>query len=307
VAYVGDRHPQAKALAFASAEHRVVEVFRGFAVDGDEREAAQILSSAKVLLANRIGRGLRLHSRPLRELVRQIELANGDLDLHPGIGVMSEHLGDAPDRLRVAAGRRDQVDRDYLSGLRAPGLRRRHQDVVRDAPVFRHEKEDTVLGMHTADDAARAALEHFHHGAERTAALVASAYAHGGAIAVDHLAHLRGRQEHRRPAFVGHEKAVAVGVAFDAPGDERDALCDEQRAGAVLDDFARALERSKRLVERLPLALLDREALSELVRREGRARAVQRFADLMPVFGCRRRRPFGTIAAPKRCFLCLFL
>ena len=34
-----------------------------------------------------------------RELVRQLVLAQRDLDFHAGIGVVAEHLDDAPDRL----------------------------------------------------------------------------------------------------------------------------------------------------------------------------------------------------------------
>jgi hypothetical protein len=178
---------------------------------------------------------------------------------------------------------------------------------VRNATVLGDEEQHAVLGVHAPHDAALRALEDFDHAAERTAAVVAPAHTHGGTIAVDHFAHLRRRKEHRRPAFVGHEKAVAVGMALDPPGEERDALREEQRAGAVLHDFAGALERGERLVERLSLALLDGEAIGKLARRERRAGAVQRLADLMRVFGRESARPLGAVAAPKRCFLCLFL
>jgi hypothetical protein len=50
---------------------------------------------------------------------------------------------------------------------------------------------------------------------------------------VNHLAHLRGRQEHARAAVIGLEKAVAVGMALDAAGDQSDALRDQQGSGAV--------------------------------------------------------------------------
>ena len=124
-----------------------------------------------------------------------------------------------------------------------------------DAPVLGHEKQHAVLVVQAPDDAALRALEHLDDVAFRPAAVVAPAHAHRGAVAVHHLAHLGRRQEHRGSAFVRHEEAVAVGMALDAPGDERDALRDEQRAGAVLHHLARALERGERLVERVALAL----------------------------------------------------
>jgi hypothetical protein len=307
VAHVGDRDPEPKALAFLLAVNRVVEVPGRLAVDGDERELAQILPSLQILLAHRVRGGLRLCQRPLRELVRQVELAHRDLDLHAGIGVVAEHLGDAPDRLGVAAGRRHEIDRHDLPRLGAARLGARHQDVVRDAPVVRHEKQHPVLRVHASDDAALRALEHLDHGPDRAAAVVASADAHRRTIAVHHLAHLRRRQEHRRPALVGHQESVAVGMALDASGDQRDALRDQQRSGAVLHHLARALERGQRLVERAALAPLDLEALRELGARERRAGAVQRVDDLARVFRRRGLRPLCPSTSAKRCFSCLFL
>jgi len=157
------------------------------------------------------------------------------------------------------------------------------------------------------DDAAPRALEHLDQRAQRPAARVAPGHAHGRAVAVHDFAHVRLREQHRRPAHVGHEEAMAVGMALDASRDERDAFRDEQRAGAVLHHLARALERGKRLLERRPLALLDLEALRQLIARERRARAVHRLENLALVIRARRRRPLCAVTAPERCFSCLFL
>ena len=245
--------------------------------------------------------------------MRQVELAQRDLDLHARIGVVAEHLGDAPDGLRVLRRLRHQLHGDDLPGLRLARLGRRHQDVVRDAPVLRHEEEHAVLGVQAPDDAAVAALEHFDHLADRAAAMVAPAHAHRGAVAVHEAAHLRRRQEHRRPALVGDEEAVPVGMALDAAGDERDALGDEQRAGAVLHRLARAHERGDAGVELVALARPDVEALGELLRRERLARALELAQDLVAVrvarrrsarrlvsLGARRLVPLGARAAPQR-------
>ena len=74
-------------------------------------------------------------------------------------------------------------------------------------------------------------------------------------------------------------RPVTVGVAFDAPGDERDALRDEQGSGAVLHHFACALERAERALEIAPRVARHMQARSELVRGERRARRVQRLED----------------------------
>ncbi len=212
--------------------------------------------------------------------MRQVELAHRDLDLHPGIGVVAEYLGDAADRLRVLARLRDEIDGDHLARLGAAHFRGRHEDVVGDAPVLGNQERDAVLGVQPADDAALAALEHLDDHPGRTAALIAPGDAHGGAVAVQHFAHLRGRQENLRAAVVGHEKAMAVAMAFDASGDDRDALRDEQRACAVLHDVARALERRERLFEGIFLRTGDAQPLRELFRRERLARELERVQDV---------------------------
>ena len=74
-----------------------------------------------------------------------------------------------------------------------------------------------------------------------------------------------GGKEDGGAAVVGHEEAVAVGMAFDAPGDQRDALRDQQGAGAVLHDLAGALERAQRAVEFAPRLAPDAQARGELV------------------------------------------
>ena len=110
--------------------------------------------------------------------MRQIELAQRDLDLHAGIGVMAEHFGNAPDRLGVRRRRLDEIDGDDFAGLRLAPFGGRHEDVVRDAPVLGHEDQHAALIVQAADDAALRALEHLDEHADRPAALIGAAHAH---------------------------------------------------------------------------------------------------------------------------------
>ncbi len=288
VADIGDRHPQAPVAALAAGVDRVVEVLRRLAVDGDEVELAQVAPPLGVLRLHRARQGLRLRERFLRKLVRQIELAQRDLDLHPGVGVVAEHLGDAADGLRVLGRRLDQLDGHDLAGLHL--ARVGQDDVVRDAPVLRHEVGDAVLEMHATDDAALRALEDLDHRAHRPPAVVAARDAHRSAVAVHQAAHLGGGKEHRRAAVVGHEEAVTVGVALDAPGHRGDAPRDEQRAGAVAHHLARALERGERNVELAALVPRNTQALRELVgvhRRAGALENAQGFRKILLLFRTR--------------------
>ena len=130
VAHVGDRDEQAESAFRRAARRlerlavdRVVEVPRGLAVDGHERQ----------MRARRCARRGRRPSPPreklaqpldfAREDVRQIVLAQRDLDLHARVGVVAEHFDHAPDRLHVLRGLHDDLDRDDLAGLGARSRR----------------------------------------------------------------------------------------------------------------------------------------------------------------------------------------
>jgi hypothetical protein len=92
-------------------------------------------------------------------------------------------------------------------------------------------------------------------------------------------------------------------MSLDAPGNEGDALRDEQRAGTVLHYFAGALERGERGVECAPLARPDGEARGELVGFERRAGAIQRLENLAAVV----IGSFSPIPSAKRCSFGFFL
>jgi hypothetical protein len=76
---------------------------------------------------------------------------------------------------------------------------------------------------------------------------------------------------------------VAVGMAFDAPGDERDALRDEQAAGAVLHYFTGALEPGERALEIASRVARHMEPRRELLARERGARRVQGAEDALRI------------------------
>jgi len=113
--------------------------------------------------------------------------------------------------------------------------------------------------------------------------MVAPGDAHRGAVAVHELAHLGRGQEDRISRFIWNQKPMTVRVPFDAPGDERDALRDEQAAGAVPHHVAGALERRERALELAPCVASDVQARGQLVRGQRRARGVENGQDALPV------------------------
>src|SRR2546423_240529 len=97
---------------------------------------------------------------------------------------------------------------------------------------------------------------------------------------------------------------MAVGMPLDAPGDERDALGNKQRADAVLHHLARALECGEAGVERPALAPLwtmrDAQAIAKLLRVQRLARALELAQDLAAVIVGRRCAALGARPAAQR-------
>ena len=149
---VGDRHDEAEALALALAVHGVVEVLRRFAVDRDERQRRDVDAAGAVAVGHLGGQLAGLLARGERELVRQIVLAQRDLDLHAGVGVAAQHLDDARDRLALRRGLLHDLDDDDVAGFRAAAFVRRHQQVLVDAAILGDDERDAALVVEAADD-----------------------------------------------------------------------------------------------------------------------------------------------------------
>ena len=115
VADVGDGDDEPEALAGALAIDRIVEILRRLAVDGDERQVRDVDAALAVGCAH-FGRQARgLPSGDGRERVRQVVLAQRDLDFHSGVGVVAEHVHHLRQRLAVRRGLLDQFGDNDLA------------------------------------------------------------------------------------------------------------------------------------------------------------------------------------------------
>ena len=105
VADVGDRDDQAEARRVRLGVDRVVEIARILAVDGHQRQRAQVDARCGFARIDVLAAGLRLAQRRRRELVRQVEARDrrlgGELDRTVRIQALDD------DRLR----RRDASSR----------------------------------------------------------------------------------------------------------------------------------------------------------------------------------------------------
>ncbi len=158
--HVGNRHGQLPPRGRARAMHRVVEVARIRAIDGDECQAAQILAPAPRLLGD-VGR-----QRPCllgddrRPLKRKLVGPDGDVDLHSGRHVITHHLDDMPDGLAALGWLLDDLDDHHLAVMRLAGCGIGNEDVVKQAPIVRRDETHAAVAAITADDAMGVPFEH---------------------------------------------------------------------------------------------------------------------------------------------------
>ena len=232
------------------------------------RRCAAPASTGAVALGHLLGKLRCLPARGERELVRQIVLAQGDLDLHARIGVAAEHFDDARDRFALGRGLLDDLGDNDVACLRAAALVPRHQQILIDSPVLGDDEADPALLVQPPDDGAVRALENVDDLAFRATAPVGAGAAHRRTVAVQHLVHLARSEEDIGAAVVGNEKAEAVGVSLHGAGDEVELRDDAELALAVHQQLAVALHRIDAVEECVACAPVDCHGPRELGRRQ---------------------------------------
>ena len=93
--------------------HRVVEIARGFAIDGYDIERPIILAAGQLVLANDIGEALRLFQNLGRKMMRDMVLPDHDLDVHAEIIRPSEDFDHASNRVLAVFRKFQNLDVDH--------------------------------------------------------------------------------------------------------------------------------------------------------------------------------------------------
>ena len=231
----------------------VVEIARILPVDGDEREAAQVLPTLQVGAAHPGGQRRRLRHRLLGPRDRQLVRADGDVDLHPGQHPGPEHLLDGADR-RVAPRRRLGDARDDVVAVARIGARvGRNEDIVMDPRVVGAHEGDTALAPQASDHLRDAPLDDLDQ--RPFAAPVAIDLHHAGhhPVPVHQPAHVPRGEEQIGARVVGPDESEPVTVSDDAPRDEVHPVDEPELAAAVADDLAVALHGREPPLQRLLL------------------------------------------------------
>ena len=220
VAHVGNGHQQTPAVGLLAAArdhrrlgiHRVVEVARVLAVDGDQGHVGQIDPAGAVLGTHRVGQGARLGHAGVGKLVRHAVLAHRDLDLHARVVHLAQHLLHAADGLAVQRRRLGQLDDDHLPGPGGADGALGNHHVLAEALVLGRHQPQAAFVQQAADDGLRRALDDLEHAPLGAAAPVQAHHAHAHAVAVQHRPHLVGRQVDVRLTVVAQHETVAVAM-----------------------------------------------------------------------------------------------
>ena len=216
VADVGNGHPQAPAAAaLLLAVHRVVKVAGVFAVNGHQRQLAQIDAAHFRLFRHLLAqRGdLFLHFR--RPDVGDFVGAQGHIHGHAGAHIIAEHFHNFANGLGAAGRALGQFDHHHEAHPRAHYRFRRHQDIKAQAAVVRHHKADAGVGKVAADDLTGARLEHAYYAGFAAAFTICAQRLGEDHIAVHAHLHLLAGEIKIVLAPLDAQEAKAVPVADD--------------------------------------------------------------------------------------------
>ncbi len=92
---------------------RIVEVARGFAIDGYDIERPIILPASQLVLANHVGKVLRLLQNFRRKMMRDVMLPDHDLDIDAEIIRPAEDFDHSANRVLAAFGKFQNLDVDH--------------------------------------------------------------------------------------------------------------------------------------------------------------------------------------------------
>ena len=139
---------------------RVVEVARGFAVDGHRGPAAEVPPSELVARTDPRSRAPGFGQRRRPVLVGQLVLADDQPRVHAGRVDIAEHRGDAADRVARGRGPARDLDLHHLAGHGGRGFRARHMDIHHQPPVEWNDVRQTgIIDVVAAGEALGCALE----------------------------------------------------------------------------------------------------------------------------------------------------
>ena len=273
--HIGNRDDQPETVPARFAPHRIVEILGVLAVDGHQRQLAQIDAAGDVAFGHlqRHRGGFGDHLR--REFMRQVVAMDRGFHHQRGRELVAEHGEHAADRRAVGVGRMHDLAHHQLAVLRIEARVGRDLHVALDAGIVGLHITDAGFQREAADQPAQAALQHLDDDAFAAAATVDAGDAGHHPVAVQHLAHFQRRQEQvvaLAGAGFGTQETEPVRIGDHGPGDQVHARGGQIAAAAVLQQLTVAQHRAEALAQRVAaLGRVQAEAFGHVL---GHHRAV---------------------------------
>ena len=239
--HISDRHIEFPTLGRGFAVDRVVEITRVLAVDGDQRQLADILAPGAGLIRNLLAPAGDLLLHGLGPLARQIVAVDGHVDLHAGSQVLTQHLNDATNGIPLATGLLDDFHDHDLSGNRIGQRFGGDQEVMGDVFAVGYHEVDAALLVQTPDNAVGLALKNLHDAALATAAAVHATHADQHPVIVHQGPHFLGGQVQILAALVRPHEAETIRVGNDAACDQVFLIDDAVAVAAIAQQLPVAL------------------------------------------------------------------
>ncbi len=246
---IGDRHDQAEAVAVGFAPHRVIEILGVLAIDGDQRECAQVEPLEDVGLLHverhrgRLGQDLR------RKLVRDLMCMDRRFHRQRRCQLVTKHRQHLADRRAMLVLRLGDLDHDQLAMLCVLACVLRDHHVALDALVVGHDIGDAGLFGVATKQAIEPALQHLDDRAFLATAAIDTGDTGQHAIAMGDLAHLVRRQEQVIAATIRTQEAESVRIGNDGARHQVGALCRYEPTAPILQQLAVAQHRLQPLLQ----------------------------------------------------------
>ena len=228
-------------------EDGIVEIARRFAVDGDDREIAEIAPGAQIVFGDLRRRGFRCRDDFFRKFVRQMMLANDDFDVDADVAGTAENFDHAAHgreaaareardfgvhdgaiefgKAQAAIGRRLlRLGAELGAQLGSKFVARRDQDFMLEAHIVRQDVIAVRAVAEEADDGRMLARDDLHDAAFGASIGAAADDAAEDAVAVHRVAEAIAADEEiavdAGDRMIRDEEGVAVAMRDDAAGDE---------------------------------------------------------------------------------------
>ncbi len=148
----------------------------------------------------------------------------GNLDLHAGCHVLTQHFQHGADRIEAGGGALVDAHNHHLALASPLVLPFRDDDVLADAAVVGYHETDAVLDEIATDDVRLAGLEQTHQTRLLATLAVDLGGLHQGVVAVHQALHLAVVQEQIRATTLGTQETEAILVAEHIAFDQIQAI-----------------------------------------------------------------------------------